>query len=651
MAISILLQGNRWAVAYQGKAICYVEPPEIAANAEARMDDGSSDSGVFIVSWENDSFRVHDSVKIKGSEGVCIKRRVENLEHEAKCVVVDLTAYRPGSPEYTIIPGVQYQGNHWGTGKEPKGFEHNGKPWRFTGTRTTLPGATVVEMEGLATGLFVSTSSLPSVAVSCSLEMAPGGIKQRLIWPWGEAPLTYVDRDSYGPPWEGNLTIPAMGAVELEAYLGISPSSERLHGWHGVFRQGWRILGSEVLPWHAPEEVRDLCRQWVQNYLVAQEGELTLFSIGLSLDEERKWVQRPVWRYEIGWCGQNASLAASMLEWSLESGDPEVWELGARVLDSWVAAGSLDNGLMLTHLDPILEGRAVYGLDTCNLGAAALQYLRAYDISKRAGKERVEWLKAGLGICGFFLEHGSEKGKFGKLWSVRGELLEGEGTIGCYLIPPLITAWRHTGDKRYLDRAVDEFWAYIDDDLKTLMIGAGALDTNCIDKESAFPLLRAANMLYEETADERYLIAAEHVGYYLITWMYHYDVPLSDTTVLGRMGYRTTGGTTVSAQHHHIDPWGALMAPEMIRLGQLTGDDYWHQVGVAMWNQSTIGIWDGKRECPDGIPRPSGSQDEGWCQTVWREPGETTKWLVAWPAAFHLEGWRFMCSLESDSTV
>ena len=40
-----------------------------------------------------------------------------------------------------VIPGVSYDGNHWGNGLEPKGLERDGAPWVFDYRRTTIPDA------------------------------------------------------------------------------------------------------------------------------------------------------------------------------------------------------------------------------------------------------------------------------------------------------------------------------------------------------------------------------------------------------------------------------------------------------------------------------------------------------------------------------
>ena len=46
--------------------------------------------------------------------------------------------------------------------------------------------------------------------------------------------------------------------------------------------------------------------------LYTHDGEIHAFNIGFPWDGN-EWVKREEMKYEIGWCGQNASLAVSLL--------------------------------------------------------------------------------------------------------------------------------------------------------------------------------------------------------------------------------------------------------------------------------------------------------------------------------------------------
>jgi hypothetical protein len=227
-------------------------------------------------------------------------------------------------------------------------------------------------------------------------------------------------------------------------------------------------------------------------------------------------------------------------------------------------------------------------------------------------------------------------GRIGKAWRNDGKSVDPDGTIGAFLIPPLVTAYRATHKAAYLEGAEKSYAFYFGEFVKNGFTTAGALDTYCIDKESATPLLKAALELHDVTGKEAYLRHAEDVSYYLATWQWHYTVPYAEGTVLRELGYDTFGGTAVSTQHHHQDPYALIIVNDWIKLAQLTGKAMWRERAVAAWANASIGISNGDLVVM-GKKRPYGSQDEGFLHTRWLQPFAVSQWLVAWPAAFRLE--------------
>ena len=180
----------------------------------------------------------------------------------------------------------------------------------------------------------------------------------------------------------------------------------------------------------------------------------------------------------------------------------------------------------------------------------------------------------------------------------------------------------------------------MDDFLRRGYTTAGALDTNCIDKESAMPLLACAVLLYEITHTESYIKEAQEISWYLSSWQYHYSIPYAKDNLLGSYGYDTLGATAVSVTHQHVDCYALMILPFWIKLAEITGENQWRERAWAIWCNSTQFISDGSLII-DGHIRPVGSQDEGVCQTRWHTSrGEfyhVSRWLVGWNNAFRLE--------------
>ena len=177
---------------------------------------------------------------------------------------------------------------------------------------------------------------------------------------------------------------------------------------------------------------------------------------------------------------------------------------------------------------------------------------------------------------------------------------------------------------------------------------AGALDSNCIDKESAAPLLRATLRAYEATQDSKYLEYSEEVAYYLATWQYHYSVGFPKDSQLARLKVDTYGSTAVSAAHNALDHYGIYYIPEYLKLAQLTGNDMWRQRARAIWYNGIQLLSDGTLVI-SGRVRPAGSQDESFRHTRWVRTDNkmfvSSEWCTVWQGTFRhlvlelLEDW------------
>jgi hypothetical protein len=582
-------------------------------------------------------------------------RTWRNASDTAQEVVLGCEIEHPGADPFYLIPAVSYNGNHWGGGSEPKGLIDTaggaGQPWVFGGDRASVPGCTISESDGWMVALYGAEQD--AAASGCSLAPIEGpaprtGIVHRLYWPLEEGPRTYVARDRYAPAVRSMLRLAPGEACSRTFYVVIAPAPTPRQGYAAVLDDAWARCYHDVPARFTPGQLWHLGIRFAKESLWVETDDFVGFTIGLTRQDGR-WVQHPGRRYEIGWCGQNAGLAAALLQDYVWSGDVDSWRRGAAVLNFWSMHARLDNGLFYTHYDDKLAGVPDPDLDTCNLGHGAYQFLLASELAEQAGQPRRAWREMGLAACEFFVHHALPNGKLGRAWGVDGRCKAADGTIGCSMVWPLAKAYRMTGRPEFLQTAERAYHAYADDDLARLACTAGALDTDCIDKETAFPLLVAGLDLFEITGDEYYLAAAERAAYYLATWQWHYRGIYPPGSPAAALGYDTFGGTSVSVQHHHLDPWAALIALGWLRLAQFTGRVIWRERATAAWRQSTIGVSDGALAIW-GVLRPAGAQDEGFYHTRWSgshggaeyaggphgPAGGVSDWLVAWPAAFRL---------------
>ncbi len=574
--------------------------------------------------------------------GVFRLRRVVRNAGQATLESLRLTLdfVHADSATFLMIPAVTYNGNTWGRGKEPKGFKHDGQWWSFSSYRTPIPGATYSEGSRWAVALWAQTTEdLP--VLSCSLMPDGDRTTHRLIWPQEEQPLLYSGRDRYAPGTRGELKLKPGESLTLTGILVV----DRVQAGHRAietflaeaWKQGWEQHGRGKEMAAQPEELWNLGVQYARSSLWAEESMFRGFSIGL-LPHDDGWAQRDGWKYEIGWCGQNASLANSLLLDYLETRNDESLQKGLACLDCWAAHCVLPNGLFRTHFDSVLTERTSGELlDACNLGTAALNYFEAFELAKKCGEQRPQYRALALGICRFMASNQEPSGRYGKAWSPDGACPYRDGTVGAFLIAPMLEAHRALPGERFLDSARRAFAFYYEEFERLGCTSGGALDTWCIDKESAIPLLRAALELHEVTGQAEYLKAAEHVSWYLSTWLWHYSARYPEASDFARYGFDTFGGTSVSTQHHHLDPYALMWVADWLDLAERTGDPIWKQKAIAIWYNAIQLVSDGSLEI-HGRTRPAGSQNEGYLHAAWSgRPGTVNDWLVAWPGALRLE--------------
>jgi len=595
-----------------------------------------------IVPFEMGDIRATDLIT-KVEEGIFEWKRRFSLIGDIPKRVRELPMEFEGNyqADYWMIPSVSYNGNSWGKGHEPKGWERDGQPWTFAFHRTSIPGATCSEGNGFSVSLFGKIHD--NYRFSCSLQARADRTIHQLIWPEQEKPYVYAARDLYEAPYEEELVITGETVFEVTGYLIVNGIDTPKHSWNRLLDISWRLGYHHTEPDYSPEELWNLGIEFAREQLYVEDGIFKGFTWGLAWNkEEEKWKQKREAPYEIGWVGQNASLANSLLVDYLKNDNISSKEKGLSVLDCWAKYAPLKNGLFRVRFDHIIGKKAKYPEvnDACNLATTALQFFDAFNLAERCGEKRPKYLTIALNICNFAIEAQKDTGKWGKCWDNDGICKDDQGTIGAFLLLPLVRAYQITGEKKYLTAAKRGYQFYFDDFLANGYSTAGALDTYCIDKESSIPLIKGGLELYKITNDGKYLNAAELASYYAATWQWSYSIPLPKDSLLHQFQYDSFGGTSVSTQHHHIDHYALTLFESWNDLAELTGNQQWQQRAHAIWTNASRFISDGSLSIW-GKKRPRGGQDEGICQTRWHTSmGRyfgVSQWLVAWPTAFRLE--------------
>ena len=519
-------------------------------------------------------------------------------------------------PRWFLVPSVNYFGNGWGSGAQYSGYGVDGVNWTYAWHRVAIPACTYTESERFCVSLFGDEKG----GMSCSVYEDGEETVQELIWPEIEAPKVLYKR-CWEPPFYGT-TAPRS---EFSGIVRIKSAGKIREGVKDLLDFAWKFFYREVKMIYTPERVRQLDTLYIRSLFTTTWEGLCGFSSGFNWsDAESSFVKGK--KFEIGWVGQNASSACRLLKAYIDTGDEDLRDKALAVLDTWDKYAFLPNGLMLVHLvakpdhlDSVVNGDIPVMLDSCNLGTAATYFFEAAKLCERAGIERPNYLKRAMGLADRFLKCQAESGEFAKSYFLDGSVDSPHGSVGAFMVLPLFDAYERTGDEKYLRAGLKGMDFYLGEFEETGTTTAGALDSFCIDKESAAPVLRGALRAYDLTGDKKYLDEAVDVGYYLATWQWHYSTDFPEGSEAKQVGYDTYGSTSVSAAHNALDHYGLYWVPEYLRLAELTGDKMWAQRARALWYNGTQLISDGTFVVR-GRVRPAGSQDESVRHTRWGRP-------------------------------
>lgn len=609
------------------------EPQNAPLNTEILKTDRATVVKVNGVGVASLPFRENcaDSFQWNADKNVWIITRTS----AAPCTDMTIDLQSAGAPSFWLVPGVNYQGNGWGSGAQYTGFRYDGSPWVYAWHRVAIPACTYVEQNGFSIALWGTEDG----SNSCSIYEEDGVIHQQIIWPETEAPKSLSKRF-----WKPAIRKEMPPAVQFKAVLYIAQISEAWEARKKFTDTAWLFFRRDLTMPRSPEALRRLDIAFFKQCFLKLADGVTGFVRGMHWSDAECCFIKHRGDFEAGWCGQNISIACALLQNYVYTKDQDSLRKGLAVLDSWIQYGRLGNGLVYSTLvcNPKVlssrpNGEIPTVVDACNLGVTATYLFKAAALAETLEIERPAYAATAFEICDLILGIQRSNGELARSWFLDGSVDARHGTVGCYLIPPLFDAWNRRRDERYKNAALKAFEFYYNEFIKSGVTTAGALDSNCIDKESAGPLLRSALACYKATDDRNYLSAAVRISTYLDTWQWHYSIRWPQASELAQASYDSFGGTSVSAAHNALDQFALYYVSDLIELGALTNDPVLLDRARAIWFNSTQLISDGTL-CINGHVRPAGGQDESIRHTYWGRPDLRhfvfSEWLTVWMGAY-----------------
>ncbi|GAB3616343.1 hypothetical protein GCM10027416_09000 [Okibacterium endophyticum] len=167
------------------------------------------------------------------------------------------------------------------------------------------------------------------------------------------------------------------------------------------------------------------------------------------------------------------------------------------------------------------------------------------------------WLEAGKRFGGFLLATQAQDGSWYRAYSPQGEGLTSPAAWfgGSYLeqktgtifpIPILTALHRLTGDERYLSAAGKAADFIIETFVEPVAYAGGLNDTTHVksvktDSVGVMFLMRSLWKAYAATGEPRFLAGAVKAAKILASWVYLWDVPFPEPSLLAEAGFKSTG--------------------------------------------------------------------------------------------------------------
>ena len=619
-------------------AVCRLLPPICIENGcETTVPLAASENGSAV--YRDARNEVSLKVEQKSETLFYLRRTWKNLTTETRSVRLAQQVKPLYETKKYLIPCVNVNGNEFGAGLEPKGLERDGKRWVFGYDRSSIPACTLTENKDFACALFASAEDAVSLESSCSIfKDADGALIQEISHPVAELPITYSSRDKYAEGYESFFTLAPDASVTVGAYLSVSKPRWENYGICDVLDAALSLYGdNSALSTPTNKALWDRSITFAKSLITDYNGNKG-FIIGFLPDGNGGFVYRGDRCFELAWCGQNILFSRMLIEDYARFGHEDSLADALEILDTRVSLCTAKSGLLAAQLRDY-ENLNAATADTCNMGYGAYELVRTYQALQKLGIDKPAYFDAAKGFCDFFIEHFSDTYGFGKQWRLDGTCIDEGGSIGGFVIPALVKVYEVTSEEKYLSLAKRAMRFYMERDLDKFVCTAGALDTCCVDKETAFPFIVSGILLYQATNDAQYLEYAKKAAYYFTSWMFHYDPVYTADSEIHEYNVTVKGLTSVSAQHHHLDMYAGIVVPYLRTLASLTGDENWRIRADMMWRAVTQYIGDGELVIHN-VVRPIGSQNEALFHCRWGfgdgKRGQLNDWLVAWPCAFRL---------------
>lgn len=209
-------------------------------------------------------------------------------------------------------------------------------------------------------------------------------------------------------------------------------------------------------------------------------------------------------------------------------------------------------------------------------------YIRLYKQLMEAGMVLPEFFNLVKENAEFYLLHQLDNGSFGRWWDEQGRAVNTEGTNGAHVVSFLLELKPYYDESERIEQALERAAKYYGTLVDKDEYYGDTLDADTFDRESGQVLFHMFLDLYENNPKSEYLDKAKRAADFLLTWIWQYNVVFPDTTLLYKKSFHTSGLTSVSVAHHHLDFYGLQIGYDFLRLWRITHHELHRSMGLKM---------------------------------------------------------------------
>lgn len=222
----------------------------------------------------------------------------------------------------------------------------------------------------------------------------------------------------------------------------------------------------------------------------------------------------------------------------------------------------------------------------CN-GEAMKQFVLLYKVLRDRGTIIPEFLELAERVAGFYCKNQLSTGSFGRWWTSSGMPVNTNGTNGAYIgsfLIELLSVLDNDDLKGEISAAVLKAYSFYSEMAEEGLFYGDTLDADSCDKEAGLALLAFFLDLYDFSSDARYMRSAVCAANFVLLWIWQTDQSFPEGSSLEVERFSTTGMTSVSVAHHHMDFYGMMIAYDFLRLAEATKDSFYQEQAVMMMN-------------------------------------------------------------------